>query len=153
MTGVGDPPLGTPVTPDLHAMTTGTDLDSVALDPDLITTDIGITANMNTAGIIPNHSIDLPTAVPYVIGAPVYTATTETHPTTDLHPTGIPPKMTAGCDIAPGDINTNQPRDLHQHHRHHLGNMGTKDINRLPSMTHPQNITAQMKVKTTPRMI
>ena len=33
MTGVGDLPLDVTVTPDAHAMTTETDLDSVALDP------------------------------------------------------------------------------------------------------------------------
>ena len=33
MTGVGDLPLDVTATPDTHAVTTGTDLDSVALDP------------------------------------------------------------------------------------------------------------------------
>ena len=40
MTEVGDLPLDAPATPDVHAMTTGTDLDSVALDPNPITTAI-----------------------------------------------------------------------------------------------------------------
>ena len=34
MTGVGDLPLDITATPDAHTMTTGTDLDSVTLDPD-----------------------------------------------------------------------------------------------------------------------
>ena len=48
MTGEGDPPLDDPVTPDVHATTTGIDLGSVAPDPTLITMDIGVTATMNT---------------------------------------------------------------------------------------------------------
>ena len=43
-TEVGDLPLDTPVTPDVHATTTGTDLDSVAPNPDPITTAIGVAA-------------------------------------------------------------------------------------------------------------
>ena len=44
MTGVGDLPLDVTVTPDGHAMTSGTDPDSVALDPNPVTTAIGVVA-------------------------------------------------------------------------------------------------------------
>ena len=149
MTEVEDPPLGTPVTLDIHAMTTGTGLDTVALNPDCITTDIGVTANMNTAETIPDHSTD----PPHVIGAPVHIATKETCPTENLHLTAIPLEMTEDLDIAQRDTNTNRPVDPHLHHRHHHGDMGTRGINKLPSMTHHQNTTAQMKVKAIWRMI
>ena len=95
MTGEGDPPLGNLVTPDVHAMTTGTGLDSVALDPDLITMDTGVTADMNTAGTAPGHSIGLPATAHHVIGAPAHTTTAETLPTIDHLLATIPPEMTA----------------------------------------------------------
>ena len=47
MTGVGDPPPDITVTPDTHAMTTETDLDSVALDPTPVTTAIGVVARQD----------------------------------------------------------------------------------------------------------
>ena len=80
MTEEGDPPLGNPVTPDVHTMTTGTGLGSIALDPNLVTMDIGVTATMNTAGTTPGHFIGLPTAAYCKIGAPVHTTTTEIAP-------------------------------------------------------------------------
>ena len=60
MTEVGDLPLDIPATPDAHAMTTGTDLDSVALDPNPITTAIGVVAAMTLIEVAPDHSTDLP---------------------------------------------------------------------------------------------
>ena len=155
MTEEGDPPLGNPVTPDVHAMTTGSGLGSVTLDPNLITTDTGVLADMNTAGTAPGHSIGPPIAAHHAIGAPACTATTETFPTTDHLLTAISPKMIADLDIAPDTANTNQPKDHQQQHRHHLRNMkiGNKNINKSPLTIHPQNITAQMKVKLTLRMI
>ena len=155
MTGVGDPPLGDLVTPDIHAMTTGIGLDSVAHDPDSVTTDTEVIANMTTTGTTPVPSTDLPIAAPCVTGSPVYTTTTGTLPTADLLFTTTPPKMTAGLNIAPDDANTNKPKDHQQQHRHHLTTMKTRNrnINRLPLTIHPQNITAQMKVRLTPKMI
>ena len=155
MTGEGDPPLGNSVTPDVHAMTTGTGLDSVALDPDLVTTDTGVTANMNTAGTTPGHSIGLPIAAHHVIGAPAYTASAETLPIIDHLLAAIYPEMIADLDIAPDTTNTNQPEDHQQQHRHHLENMKirNKNIDKSPLTIHPWNITAQTTVKLTLRMI
>ena len=152
MTGEGDHPLGNPVTPDIHAMTTGTGLDSAALDPDLITMDTGVTADMNTAGTAPGHSIGLPATAHHIIGAPAHTTTTKTLPTIDHLLTAIPPEMTADLNIAPDTANTNQPKDHQQQHRHHLRNMmiRNKNINKSPLMILPQNITAKTKVKPTP---
>ena len=153
-TGIGDPPLGNPVTPGICAMTTGTGSDSATLNPILITTVIGAIANMNTAGTIQDSSIDLPVAAPHVIGAPVHIATTETLPTADLL-TIIPPEMTADLDITPNTANTNQPKDHQQQHRHHPRNMktGNRKENKSSLMIHHQNITVQKKVKATQRMI
>ena len=135
-------------------MTTGTGPDSATLDPVLVTTVIGAIANMNTAGTIQDPSIDLPIAAPCVIGAPVHIATAETLPTADLLAT-IPPEMTADLNITPNTANTNQPEDHQQQHRHYLGNMktGNKNKNKSSLMIHHQNITVQMKVKATQRMI
>ena len=155
MTGVGDPPLGDPVTPGVHTMTTGTGPDSATLDPILVTTDIGAIANTNTAGTIPDPSIDLPIAAPHITGAPVHTTTAETLPTADLLLLAmISPEMTADLDIAPDNANTDQPEDHQQQHRHHPENMKTRNrnINKSPLMIHLPNITAQTKVKVTPRM-
>ena len=155
MTGEGDPPLGNPVTPDIHTTTTGIDLGSVAPNPDLVTTDIGVTAAMNTAGTTPGHSIGLPAVAYCIIGAPVHTATTEILPTVDHLLTTISPKMIADPDIAPDTANTNQPEDHHQQHRYHLGNIKirNKSINKSPLMILLRNIIAQTKVKLTLRMI
>ena len=155
MTGVGDPPLGDPVTLDTHAGTTGIGLDSVALNPNLVTTDTGVIADMTTTGTIPDPSIDLPVTAPCITGAPVYTTTADTPPTADCLPTVTPPKMTADLDITPDNATTNQPKDHPQQHRHHLENMKTrnKNINKSQLVTHHQNITAQMKVKLILRMI
>ena len=155
MTAVGDPPLGNPVTLDTHTRTTGIGLDSVALNPNLMTTDTGVIAHMTTVGTIPDPSIDLPVTAPHITGAPVHTATTETLPTADLLPAITPPETTANLDITPDNATTNQPEDHPQQHRHHLKNMKTrnKNINKSQLLTHHWNITAQMKVKLTPRMI
>ena len=112
MTGEGDPPLGNPATPDIHAMNTGTDLDSVTLDPNPVTSAIGVVATMTLIGVDPDHSTDLPIATSYMIEAPVPTATIATHPTADLPLTGIPPKMTADLDIDLENNTTNWPKDL-----------------------------------------
>ena len=62
MTRVGDLPLDVTVTPDVHAMTAGTDLDSVTPNPTPITTAIGVVAVRTLAEVTPDHSTDLPIA-------------------------------------------------------------------------------------------
>ena len=148
-TGVGDLPLDITVTPDAHAMITGTDLDSVI--PNL--TDTGVVATRTPIEVAPDHSIDLPIAVPPITEALVLTATAVTHLTADLHLIGIPPEMTADLNINPGDNTTEQPRDLHPLYRHHPGNIRTRDTNRSQLATHHQSTTAQMIMKVTQRMI
>ena len=60
MTGVGDLPLDVTATPDAHAMTTGTDLDSVTPNLDPVTTAIGVVATRTFVEVAPDHSTDLP---------------------------------------------------------------------------------------------
>ena len=81
MTEVGDLPLDTPATPDAHAMTTGTDLDSVALYPDPVTTAIGVAATRTPVEVTPGHSTDLPAATSHVTEAEVPTTAVMIHPT------------------------------------------------------------------------
>ena len=152
--GIGDPPLGDPVTQGIPATTTGTGPDSAALNPVLVTTVIGAIANMTTAGTVQDPSIDLPVTAPHVIGAPVHIATAETLPTADLLAV-VPPEMTADLDITSNTTNTNQPEDHQQQHRHHLRNMktGNRNENKSSLMIHHLNITVQKKVKATRRMI
>ena len=130
MIGVGDPPLDVTVTPDTHAMITGTGLDSVIPNLAPVTTDTGVVAARTPIEVTSDHSIDLPIAVSHITEALVLTATAMTCLTADLHLIGIPPRMTADLDINPGDNTTDQPRDLHPFHRHHLGNIRTRDTNR-----------------------
>ena len=120
-------------------MTTGTDLDSVTLNPDPITTAIRVVATKTLIEVAPDHSTDLPIITSHVTEAPVPTAAIAIHPTTDPHLTGTLPEMTADPNIGPGDIITNWTENLHPLHRHHPGNTRTKDTNKSQSMTHNWN--------------
>ena len=97
-------------TPNTHAMTTGTDLDLVTLNPNPVTTAIGVVATRTLTEVAPDHSTDLPLTTSHVTGAPVPTATIMIHLTKDLHLIGILPGMTADLDIGPGNNITNQDR-------------------------------------------
>ena len=134
-------------------MNTGTDLDSVTLNLDPVTTAIGVVATKTLVEVAPDHSTDLPIATSHVIEAPVPTAAITTHPTTDPHLTGTLPVMTADLNIGPGNIITNQTEDLHPLHGHHPGNTRTKDTNKSQLMTHHQNTIAQTTMTATPMMI
>ena len=153
MTGVGDPPLDTTVMPDAHAMMAETDLDSATLDLTPITTAIEVVATRILAEVTPHLSTDLPITASHMTEAPVPTTTIAIHLTADPHLTGTLPVMTADLDINPGDNTTDQPRDLHPLHRHHLGNTRTKDTNKSQLMTHHQNTTAQMTMTANQMMI
>ena len=153
MTEVEGLPLDITATPDAHAVHTGTDLDSVTLDPNPITTAIGVVAATTLIEVDPDHSTDLPIATSHMIEAPVPTTTIVTHPTADLPLTGISPKMTADLDIDLDNNTTNQPKDHHPLHTHHPGNLRTGNINRSQSMTHHWNTIAQTTMTATPMMI
>ena len=136
MTEAGDLPLDITATPDAHAMNTGTDLDSVALDLDPVTTAIGVVVARTLIEVTPDHSTDLPIATFHVTEAPAPTTTITIHPTADSHLTGTLSKMTADLNIGPGNIITNQTKDLHPLHGHHLGNARTKDTKKSRLTTH-----------------
>ena len=130
MIGMDSPPLGVIVAPDAHTMTTRIDPGSVAPILTPITTDIGVVATRTPAEVAPDHSTDLPITVSHVTGALVPTTTAMTHLTTDFHLIGIFPKMTADLDINPGSNTTDQPKDPHPPHRHHLGNIRIRDTSK-----------------------
>ena len=130
MIGVGDLPLDVTATPDAHAMTTGTDLDSVTLDPNPVTTAIGVVATRTLIEVAPNLSTDLPVTTSHVTEALVPTAIAMTHLTTDLHPIEILPEMTADCNTDPESNTTDQPKVLLPLHRHHPGIIRIRDTNR-----------------------
>ena len=134
-------------------MNTGTDLDSVALNPNPVTTTIGAVAATTLVGVNPDHSTDLPIATSHVIEAPVPTTTVMTHPTADLPLTGIPPQMTADLNIDLENNTTNWPKDLHPLHTLHPGNLRTGHINRSQSTIHHRNTIAQMTMTVTLIMI
>ena len=152
-TGVGNPPLDVTVTPDAHTMITGTDLDSVIPNLIPVTRDTGVVATRTPIEVTPDHSIDLPVAVFHITEALVLTTTAMTHLTADIHLIEILPKMTADLNINPGNNTTDQPEDLHPLHRHHLGNIRTRDTKKSQLMTHHQNTTAKMTMTATQRMI
>ena len=152
-TEVGDLPLDAPATPDVHAMTTGTDLDSVALDPNPVTTATGVVAAMTLIEVTPDHSSDLPIKTSHMTEAPVPTTAIVIHLTADPHLTGTLPEMTADPDIGPGNLITNQTEDLHPLHRHHPGNTRTEDTNKSKLKTHHWNTIAQMTMTATPMRI
>ena len=141
------------VTPAAHAMNTGIDLDSVALDPNPMTPAIGVVATTTLVGVDPDHSTDLSVATSHMTEAPAPTATAATHPTADLPLTVIPPKMTADLGIDPENNITNWPEDLHPLHTLHHGNQRTGNINRSQLMTHHWNAIVQMTMTATLMMI
>ena len=152
-TEVGDLPLDATVTPDAYAMTTGIDLDSVALDPDPVTTAIGVVAARTLVEVTPDHSTDLPIATSHMTEVLVPTTAAMTHLTADLHPIEILPEMTADHDTDPESNTTDQTEDLHPLHGHHLGNTRTKDTNKSQLMTHPRSTTAPTTMQVTQMMI
>ena len=109
---------------------------------------------MSTAGTAQDPPIDIPITAPCIIEAPAHIAIIETLPTPDLL-AATPPGMTADPDITPNTTTTNQPKDHHQQHVHHLKNMKTRDrnLNKFPLTTLSQTLTVWMKVKATQRMI
>ena len=153
MTGVGDLPLDITAMPDTHAMTSGTDPDSVALDPNPVTTAIGVVATRTLVEATPDHSTDLPVTISHVTEAPVSTATVVIHLTADPHLIGTLHEKRVDPNIGPGNHITNQTEVPHPLHGLHLGNTRTGDTNTSQLMTHHQNTTAQVTMTATQMMI
>ena len=108
---------------------------------------------MTLIEVTPGHFTDLPIATSHMTEAPVPTAAIMIHPTADPHLTGTLPGMTADPNIGPGNISTNQTKDLHPLHGHHPGNTRTEDTNKSQLMTHHRNTIAQMTMTATPMRI
>ena len=134
-------------------MNTETDLDSVALDPDPVTTAIEATATTTHTGVNLGHSTDLPGAISHMIEAPAPTTTIMTHPTTDIPLTGMPPEMTADLAIDQENTTTNQPEDPNHLHTLHHGSLRTENINKSQSTTHHWITIVQMTTTVTLMMI
>ena len=132
------------VTSAAHIMNTETDLDSVALDPDPMTTTIGAAATMTHVGVNQDHSTGLPVAISHVIEAPALTVAIMTHPTTDIPLMGMPPKATADLAIDLENATTNWPEDLHHLHTLHHGSLRTRNINKSQLTTHCRITIVQM---------
>ena len=115
------------------------DLDTVALDPDPVTTATGAAAATIPIGVNPDHSIGLLTAISHEIEAPVPITATVIHPTVDNPPIGMPPKIIADLATTPEGNITNHPEDPH-------GSLKTESINKSQSTTHHLIIIVQMTV-------
>ena len=153
MTEVGGLPQDITTTIDAHAMNTGTDLNSVALDLNPVTTAIGVVVTMILIEVAPGHFTDLPIITSHATEAPVPTNTIVIHPTADPHLTGTLPGMTADPAIGPGNISTNQTKDIHPLHGHRPGNTRTEDTNKSQSTTHHQNTIARTTMTATPMRV
>ena len=151
MTETGGPLPDITGTLATHIMNTEIDLDTVALDPNPVTTAIGAAATMTHAGANQDHSTDLLVATSHVIEAPALTATIVIHPTADIPE--MPPETTADFTIDPENTTTNQPKDLHHLHTLHHGNLRTGNINKSQSTTHCQITIVQMIATATLMMI
>ena len=135
--------------PTVHIMNTETDRDSVALDPDPMTTAIGATATTTHVGATQGHFTGLPNIISHVTEATAPTTAIITHLTTDIPIAGIPPKMTAGLTIDPENTTTNWPEDLRHPHTLHRGSLRTEIINKSQLMTHHQIIMTQTTMTVT----
>ena len=130
------------VTPGTHIMNTEIDLDSVALDPEPMTTAIGAAATMTHVGVNQDHSTGLLATTSHVIEAPALTATIVIHSTADIP--GMPPGITADLTKDPENTTTNWPKTLHDLYTLHHGSLRTGNINRSQSTTHRQITIFQM---------
>ena len=105
--GAGDPLPGKTVTPATHIMNTEIDLGSVALNPDPMTTAVGVAAATIHVGVNQDHSTGLLTTTSHMIEAPAPTAAAVIHLTTDIPLVGMSPKTTADLAIDPKNTTTN----------------------------------------------
>ena len=131
-------------------MNTETDLDSVTLDPNPMTTAIGATAAMNHVGANQGHFTGLPNAISHVTEAPAPTTAIVTHPTTDIPIAEIPPEITADLAIDLENTTTNWPEDPHTLHH---GSLRTENINKSQLTTHHWITITQMTTTVTLMMI
>ena len=140
-------------TPAVHVMNTETDLDSVALDANPVTTAIGATATMTHVGVNQGHSTGLPNAISHMTEAQAPTTMVLTHPTADVPLTGMPPEMTADLTIDLENTTINWPNDPHHLHTLHHGSLRTGNINKSQLTTHRQITIVQMTMTVTLMMI
>ena len=146
--------LGIITTPGITTVTIGTGTDSFDLDLAHITLDIGVTVTVILTKVVLDPFTGPQAIAHHATGAPVHTATTETHHITDPHHAGISPKMTVDPEHAnPTNTVTNPHRDHLPVHNQHPGSPRIERTNRLQLMIHPQNIIALMNRTVIQRMI
>ena len=153
MTGAGGLLPDITATPTIHIMNTETDLDSVTLNPDPMTTAIGATATTTHVGANQGHFTGLPNVISHMTEAPAPTATIVTHPTTDIPIAGIPPEVTAGLTIDLENTTTNCPKDPHHPLTLHHGSLRTENINKSQLTTCHQITMTQITTTVTLMMI
>ena len=121
-TGIGDPPLGDPVTPDVCATTTRTGSRFSCSRSCPHNHSYQSSSQHEHHRNCSRSSLDIPAVAPSALEAPAHTTIVETLPTPDLLAT-TPPGVTADPGITPNTATTTQPEDHHQQHRHHPENM------------------------------
>ena len=95
-------------TPGVPTMTIETGTDSVDLDPNHITPDIGVTVVVIPTEAILHHFIDLHAIAPCITGVPAHTTTNVTHHIANPHHTDISPVITVDPEhINPTGSTTN----------------------------------------------
>ena len=152
--GTIDPYLGIIATPGIPIMIIEIGTGSVIPDPTHTTLDTGVTATMTSAGVTPDHFIELHIIALHTTEAEVYSATAMTHHIADPHPIEISHEMTADSDYTnpTGNI-TNQHKDPLQVHKQNLRKIRMKGTNRSQLTILPQKTIVQMKIIMTLRMI
>ena len=149
-----DQHLGIIATPGIPTMTIETGTDSVNLNPNHITPDIGVAVVVIPTEAILDHFIDLHVIASCVTGVPAHTATDVTHHIANPHCTDISPEMTVDPEcINPTGSSTNLHKDHLLAHIQHPGSLRIEGTNRLQLMIHPQNIIARMNRIVIQRMI
>ena len=118
-------------------MTIETGTDSVDLNPDHITLDIGVTVVVILTEAILDHFIDLHAIAPCITGVPAHTATAVTHHIANPHCADISPEMTVDPEcISPIGSTTNPLKDHLPVHTQHPGSLRIEGTYRLQLMIH-----------------
>ena len=110
-------------TPGITTVTIEIGTDSVDINLTHITLDIGVTVAMILTEVALNPSNSPHAVAHHATGAPVHTATAETHHIADPHHAGISPKMTVDSEHHPTNTITNLHRDHVQVHNQHPGSL------------------------------
>ena len=133
------------ITPGITTTNIGIGTGSVDVDLTPIILDIGITVIVTLTEVTLDPFTKLHIAAHHTTEAQAHTATAETHHTTDPHPAGVSPEMTADPEQAhPANIITKPQKDHLPVHIQHPESPMTGSTNKLQMMTCPQSTIALM---------